>query len=433
MEKEKNRKSLKVTPPFPLFGIQLEFLLNWSKEKKITDNLTTAKVLPFVIQETNVDRCSYCEKLLKDPMKAHFVKSRADVFISHAWKDKFNIVLEALRNKFQDNLNIFIWFDLFCNNQYIVLDLDFNWWCNTFKSAILTIGKTVMVGYPWTNPTPIQRGWCIWELYCTTQGAIFDIAFPPKAERQFIENIDNDIESINLMFSNIDCEKSSCTNPTDLKRIREAIMFTGGFEVLNRIVFTTLRQWMIERYKKELQDRLVHKGVYDAKTLRAMSNLALIHLHRGEVESAEAYLRDSLLFSLIEFGENNPATIQTMSDLGYCLIARKKFLEAEEILQRGLVILESNDISRNDPVLLRLKRRLASSKRLQGNTTDASKLLVTCIVDVEVDSLWARIERNNLALPGIADMESETRDAFQLCKGRLGCFHPCLSISVCNA
>jgi hypothetical protein len=71
----------------------------------------------------------------------------ATVFISHAWKYTFLDVIDALVNHFQSTPDIIIWFDLFSNNQHKAIDLDFHWWCNTFKSAIQAFGHTVMVRY----------------------------------------------------------------------------------------------------------------------------------------------------------------------------------------------------------------------------------------------------------------------------------------------
>jgi len=108
-----------------------------------------------------VHRASYCELLLK--------KCSPSLFISHAWKYNFIDVFNALKNKFKDSTDVFIWFDLFSNNQHAAPSLPFQWWCTTFKSAIAQFGYTVMILSPCHDPVPLTRAWCLFELYCTSE------------------------------------------------------------------------------------------------------------------------------------------------------------------------------------------------------------------------------------------------------------------------
>jgi hypothetical protein len=72
------------------------------------------------------------------------------VFISHAWKYPFLDVMDALRNYFRSEPDIVIWFDVFSVDQHAEadVDLDFDWWSHSFKSAIKDFGRTVMVLAP---------------------------------------------------------------------------------------------------------------------------------------------------------------------------------------------------------------------------------------------------------------------------------------------
>ncbi len=54
------------------------------------------------------------------------------------------VVLQALTSYFASEEDVVIWFDIFCNNQHKTLDLNFDWWCVTFKDAILSFGRTRM-------------------------------------------------------------------------------------------------------------------------------------------------------------------------------------------------------------------------------------------------------------------------------------------------
>jgi len=70
----------------------------------------------------------------------------ATVFISHAWKYEFSYVYGALLYHFREEMDsVIIWFDMFSNNQHKAVEVDFDWWSNTFQSAIQQFGRTVMV------------------------------------------------------------------------------------------------------------------------------------------------------------------------------------------------------------------------------------------------------------------------------------------------
>ena len=61
---------------------------------------------------------------------------------------EFVEVLEALTSCFADEEDVIIWFDLFSNNQHKTASFEFDWWCETFKNAVQSFGRTVMVLSP---------------------------------------------------------------------------------------------------------------------------------------------------------------------------------------------------------------------------------------------------------------------------------------------
>jgi len=148
------------TLPFPKDGIMLstmDVFYNECGGKDKLEGLTTTEVNDkFLKPITLSSRLSYCEYLKQSSYSS--IVGVAEVFISHAWKYKFLDVMNAIEYHFRDTPEIIIWFDLFSNNQHQAVDLDFNWWCNTFKSAIRDFGYTVMILAPWKDPIPLTRG-----------------------------------------------------------------------------------------------------------------------------------------------------------------------------------------------------------------------------------------------------------------------------------
>ena len=144
--------------PFPKDGIRLssiDIFYNACGGKDKLKGLTTTEVNDKFLKPITLScQLSYCEMLKS---QSNHCIGTAEVFISHAWKYEFLLVMDALEYHLRDEPDIIIWFDLFSNNQHKAVDLNFDWWCNTFKSAIQEFGRTIMVLAPWSNPIPFTR------------------------------------------------------------------------------------------------------------------------------------------------------------------------------------------------------------------------------------------------------------------------------------
>jgi hypothetical protein len=267
-------------------GVKLQFLISWSKKQNFTSSLTTREVCQnFIKPSTQATQLSYCEQLLLSEDTAVFV-GYPTAFISHAWDHRFLEVLEALTSYFADEEDVIIWFDIFSNNQHKTASLEFEWWCETFKNAILSFGRTVMVLAPWNDPLPLRRAWCIWELYCTILGkrldgkCKFDVALSSASIEQFIADVDADpIHIINKMLATIDTSRSECFKSDDRERIHYAVRQTVGFNELNQAVFEIMRVWMISRY--EANYKALERSS-SSSALASMNNLACLYYSQGD-------------------------------------------------------------------------------------------------------------------------------------------------------
>ena len=109
---------------------------------------------------------------------------------------------------------------------------DFRWWSETFKNVIKEIGRFVMVLEPWKNPVPLNRGWCIWELYCVIDCKVdVGVAMSKASEQQFICDVNKCPEDFtDRMQSSIDCQNCQTSRKSDEIRIHAAIeRITLGF------------------------------------------------------------------------------------------------------------------------------------------------------------------------------------------------------------
>jgi tetratricopeptide (TPR) repeat protein len=183
----------------------------------------------------------------------------ATLFVSHAWKYKFSDVVNALARHLKDEPNTFIWFDLFSNNQWDAPALSFDGWCDTFKDAIQSIGRVVMVLTPWSNPIPFTRSWCLFELYCTiVTESKFEVAMSESEEESFVRDmIDDENESsvsYFTMLGNINVELSEAWNAEDKERILKFVTgLPGGAEAVNTMCCEKLRDYMCTTISKDIK------------------------------------------------------------------------------------------------------------------------------------------------------------------------------------
>jgi hypothetical protein len=134
---------------------------------------------------------------------------------------------------------------LFSNNQHLAGSLPFEWWTNTFKSAIADFGHTVMVLSPWNNPIPFTRAWCLFEIYSTiVTKSKFEVAMIESEKEKFLEEITNDDGLFYKMLGDIDVKKSESFMPDDKARIFEVIDKEIGTQNLNSTIKEKMREWV---------------------------------------------------------------------------------------------------------------------------------------------------------------------------------------------
>jgi hypothetical protein len=245
--------------PFPSRGISLyylrEFVHTHNRNGELVE-MTTADVVEVIIKPLTVeDECSVCDLLAKTGNSANHHVSQATVFISHAWRCKFLDVVNLIGDHFErgksdaPGLNeaaaTYIWFDVFCNNQHKFVDYDFEWWCDTFQTAIKTFSYTVLILPKWDDPVPLSRAWCIWELYCTIKtSSKLDIALSEVEEEKFIEEVTaSGLTLVESLFEYIDSGNSCASKTEDKAKIHFAVNSIVGFNKLDSLIRSKLKEW----------------------------------------------------------------------------------------------------------------------------------------------------------------------------------------------
>lgn len=415
---------------FPRLGVKLSYwkaFLDACGADALQGLTSTDVCEQFIKPATEATRCSYCELLQTHRSDAVGV---ATVFISHAWKYAFLDVLDALRSHFVTQPDVIIWFDLFSNNQHETAIHGFDWWSNTFKSAIATFGHTVMVFAPWDNPIPLTRAWCLWELYCTIETkSLFEVALSPSQRQRFLTDIASDgaARSINRMFATITCEKSECFSEQDKEHIFHAVQATVGFAGVNAMIFKRLREWVTDVTKAELE-----KETNAHRREALMSNLAGIYDSLGKYDKAEALLVECLALRRGSHGENHPSTLQSMNNLAGLFNRQGRYDQSENMYVDCLTRMRAH-LGNDDPDTLTCMSNLAAVYDSQGKYEQAEGIYQECLAKCRVilgdkhpDTLAAM---NNLAavldsLGKLDQAEAMYAQCLPLLRSELGDNHP---------
>jgi hypothetical protein len=170
-------KCLTQLPPLPVLGVSADCLRSFRKEHQehFDKGATTTDICFNVVKpltespRTSLAKCikHYCETEQVHPMVA-----QATVFVSHAWRYKAADIFDAML-AFQDKQppgeHHYFWFDIFTNDQHDALSLPQLWWREAFMEGVRSIGHTLLVLSPWTDPVPLTRAWCLWEILSTAR------------------------------------------------------------------------------------------------------------------------------------------------------------------------------------------------------------------------------------------------------------------------
>ena len=295
-------------PQFPREGIKLSSLESFINEcggRSLLKGLSTSDICEKHVKPLTFGlKSSYCDYV--KTINPNSV-DEAQVFISHAWKYKFLDVVDTLRHHFWEKPDVFIWLDLFSNNQHYAPAYDFLWWSTTFKSAIEHFNHTVLIWSPWNNPIPLTRAWCLFEIFCTAEcNCKFEIAMSSSDKIDFLKAIEKGvIESINTALATIDTRKSESTDPNDKNLIFRAVEGNEkGFTRINSLVLDSLREWIIKEAEEYLE-----KCSTETDRAYAQLSLGMLYMSQGKYKSAEDNLTMSMTTLAAVLGERNSDTL----------------------------------------------------------------------------------------------------------------------------
>ncbi|KAF0696833.1 Aste57867_12434 [Aphanomyces stellatus] len=330
--------------------------------------------LDFVKPFTLEHELSLVEHVLDHfPNGAQYVKP-ATWFVSHAWSYKFVDVVDALTDFFDDqgldSYNVAVWFCMF-NNQHVVNNtiVEFQFWVESFQSALKAIGNVVMVLSPWNNPTTLMRTWCVFEIYVAhVTKARFDVAMGKAQKQAFLQDIQANDDSFLEMLGTIKSENSTTTvasNRDNIVGLMQAANVT--LTDLDRMLFDVFNNWILQILQtqvnnavaldekatildkaKQFVDKALHIYRHDLKdqyveTWGALCSTAILAFRtNGPRYVWEPMFQEVIAQYVDMLGPDDPKTLHAMVTLGTSYTQYGALEDGYGALEDGLLLLRGS-------------------------------------------------------------------------------------------
>ena len=269
------------------------------------------------------------------------VGTKANVFVSFAYGDNFIDLVEGLelflKDEKRDPMETYFWFDMFVNDQWHALDHDFDWWANTFSTAVESIGETVIFLSPWDQPGMLKRAWCLFEISCSKK---VSVAISKAQKDAFVKTLRKDRTEIYKALCTIDLEKATSFLPEDMDRISAVVRAKeGGFHGFNVVVVGKMREWVEETARALVMGICVEDDQVDVISVEQLNDLVsagILLSDGGKFDEAQAMFERVLRGYEKALGPDHLSTLCTVNNLANLLSDQGKLHEAQAMYERAL-------------------------------------------------------------------------------------------------
>ena len=192
------------------------------------------------------DGLAVCERLQKQG-SPHV--GEATVFVSWFLATPITTLLDALANFLEQQglreEDTYFWV---CD--YVIRQTDVKTDLALLGECVSAVGHTVLLLEPWHAPAPLERAYCIKEVYHTQKsGAQFDVVMSSAQQAAFEVALVRDFFSIQTSLSKVDVRTAKCLNPDETKRILDELEEGVGSVECNSLVIGLMRKALVVQTK----------------------------------------------------------------------------------------------------------------------------------------------------------------------------------------
>lgn len=140
----------------------------------------------------------------------------ACAFVSHSWSYKFKTLLSVLEEYQLTHLDEgthYYFLDMFAINQHNVASDDL---LISLQNVVSVTNKILLVMTTWSNPRPLRRVWCLWEiLQAVKLKATIRMVLPSKEKDAFMLALQSKYSQVENTLASIDVVKANATVESD--------------------------------------------------------------------------------------------------------------------------------------------------------------------------------------------------------------------------
>jgi tetratricopeptide (TPR) repeat protein len=293
-------------------------------------------------------------------------------FVSHAWRYSFASLVSALTTEAHERSKQstseeprYYWNDIFVEDQNTTASRPEGYFFTAFRTAIESIGRTLLVLEPLSSPIPLTRAWCIWEIFCTVASstATLEIAFPSTVQDEFEHVLLANFEDLVTYVSQVDSASSEAFDVSDQENIHRLIQdqLPGSFVRVDSAVCQGLRNYL--------------------------EKCALSLLEKRGVLLKDLTEEGAVAFELCQDKETlDDATCDLLFQAGKYFREDGQLNKSEKLLERARVEIlkrSSAAASKNNEKRLDIEIHLAKLYQLQDRGDESRVLLLHVLKDIE--------------------------------------------------
>ena len=258
------------------------------------------------------DGLAVCERLRKQG-SPHV--GEATVFVSWFLATPIETLLDALANFLKEKglreEDTFFWV---CD--YVIRQTNVDPDLALLGECVGAVGHTVLLMEPWHAPAPLERAYCITEVYHTQKsGAQFDVVMSSAQRDAFETALVDDFDSIETSLSKVDVRNAKCLKPEETTRILDELERDVGFIACNTLVIGLLREALVAQARAALA-RLPEA---ERGTSALINQLGVLLQRMGKLEEARPLFEEAVQARRATLGDRHPSTLISISNMATLL------------------------------------------------------------------------------------------------------------------
>ena len=273
------------------------------------------------------DGLAVCERL-RQQGSPHV--GEATVFVSWFLATPIETLLDALANFLKEKglreEDTFFWV---CD--YVIRQTNVDPDLALLGECVSAVGHTVLLMEPWHAPAPLERAYCITEVYHTQKsGAQFDVVMSSAQRDAFETALVDDFGSIETSLAKVDVRTATCLKPEETTRILDELERDVGFVACNTLVIGLLREALVAQARAALAR--LPEGERGTSVL--INQLGVLLQKMGKLDEARPLYEEALQARRATLGDRHPRTLTSISNMGMLLMDMGKLDEARPLSRR---------------------------------------------------------------------------------------------------